>query len=43
MAAGWKGGDFLGYLLGYLLEDEKKHTHMLEALNNVQKGMYPYG
>jgi len=31
------------YLLGYLLEDEEKHTHMLESLEKVKKGMYPYG
>lgn len=31
------------YLLGYLLEDEEKHTHLLEALESVKKGMYPYG
>ncbi|MEW6235041.1 MAG: hypothetical protein AB1656_06615 [Candidatus Omnitrophota bacterium] len=31
------------YLLGFLLEDEEKHTHMLESLEKVKKGMYPYG
>jgi len=31
------------YLLGYWLEDEEKHTHMLESLEKVKKGMYPYG
>lgn len=30
------------YLLGYLLEDEQKHSHMLEALSAVKGGMYPY-
>ena len=28
------------YLLSYLLEDEKKHDHLLEALENIKKGMY---
>lgn len=31
------------YLLNYLLEDEKKHNRLLEALRKIQKGMYPYG
>jgi hypothetical protein len=31
------------YLLGYLLEDERKHTNMLSALETVKKGRYPYG
>ena len=31
------------YLLEYLLEDEKKHNHILESLATIQKGMYPYG
>jgi hypothetical protein len=31
------------YLLSYLLEDEKKHDHLLEALDKIKKGMYPYG
>jgi hypothetical protein len=31
------------YLLSYLLEDEKKHDHLLEALEKIKKGMYPYG
>ncbi len=31
------------YLLQYLLEDEEKHTHLLEALEKVKSGMYPYG
>ena len=31
------------YLLEYLLEDEKKHSLLLERLEGIQKGMYPYG
>jgi len=31
------------YLLHYLLEDENKHNHILEALSTIKKGMYPYG
>ncbi len=30
------------YLLNYLKEDEKKHDELLETLNKVKKGMYPY-
>ena len=29
------------YLLEYLLEDEKKHDHLLEKLALIKKGMYP--
>ena len=31
------------YLLRYLLEDENKHNHILDSLEVVKKGMYPYG
>ena len=31
------------YLLNYLLTDEEKHNEMLEKLNLIKKGMYPYG
>lgn len=31
------------YLLEYLLEDEKKHNHILDSLATIKKGMYPYG
>ncbi len=31
------------YLLNYLLIDEEKHNAILEKLNLVKKGMYPYG
>jgi len=30
------------YLLRFLMEDEKKHNFMLEALEQVKKDMYPY-
>lgn len=28
------------YLLHYLMEDEKKHNHVLESLVTIKKGMY---
>ena len=31
------------YLLEYLAEDERKHDHLLESLEKIKKGMYPYG
>jgi len=31
------------YLLHYLLEDETKHNHLLEQMETIKKGMYPYG
>lgn len=31
------------YLLEYLMADEKKHAAMLESLEGIKKGMYPYG
>lgn len=31
------------YLIRYLLEDENKHNHILDSLEVVKKGMYPYG
>ena len=30
------------YLLNFLIEDEKKHAAMLNALGSIKKGMYPY-
>jgi hypothetical protein len=30
------------YLLNFLVEDEKKHAAMLNALGSIKKGMYPY-
>jgi hypothetical protein len=30
------------YLLNYLMQDEKKHDAMLEQLEGIKKGMYPY-
>ena len=40
---GKKGMIVQGYLLEYLLKDEEKHDVILEKLNEVKKGMYPYG
>ncbi|MCP4569339.1 MAG: hypothetical protein GY841_17330 [FCB group bacterium] len=31
------------YLLGYLMKDEAKHDFLLENLEAIKKGMYPYG
>ena len=31
------------YLLEYLLEDENKHNKILDNLEGIKKGMYPYG
>ena len=31
------------YLLNYLLLDEKKHDEILEKLEGIKGGMYPYG
>jgi hypothetical protein len=31
------------YLLNYLLEDENKHNKLLDDLETLKKGMYPYG
>ena len=31
------------YLLEYLAEDEKKHDNLLSRLEDIKKGMYPYG
>lgn len=31
------------YLLNYLLTDENKHNELLEQLNTIKRGMYPYG
>jgi hypothetical protein len=38
-----KGMLVQSYLLQYLLEDEEKHDRLLQQLENIQKGMYPYG
>ena len=43
-AIGNKKGMLLqAYLLEYLLKDEEKHDIILDKLNEVKKGMYPYG
>lgn len=31
------------YLLDYLLRDEQKHNAILDSLEIIKKGMYPYG
>ncbi|HHI02507.1 MAG TPA: hypothetical protein ENL22_03175 [candidate division Zixibacteria bacterium] len=31
------------YLLQYLLTDENKHNKLLDDLETIKKGMYPYG
>jgi len=31
------------YLINYLLADESKHTKILDTLEMIKKGMYPYG
>ncbi len=31
------------FLLGYLLDDEKKHDKLLENLKSVKSSLYPYG
>ncbi len=31
------------YLINYLLLDESKHTQILQTLEMIKKGMYPYG
>jgi len=38
-----KGMQVQSYLLQYLLEDEEKHNNLLDRLEGIQKGMYPYG
>ena len=40
---GSKGMLVQAYLIEYLLDDERKHNQLLERLQNIQKGMYPYG
>jgi bacterioferritin (cytochrome b1) len=37
-----KGMQVQAYLLEYLLEDEEKHNRLLERLESIKKGMYPY-
>jgi ribosome-binding protein aMBF1 (putative translation factor) len=31
------------YLLDYLMKDEEKHNTLLENLEKIKSGMYPYG
>jgi len=30
------------YLLGYLMTDEQKHNDILQQMEDIKKGMYPY-
>ncbi len=30
------------YLLGYLMKDEQKHNEILQQMEDIKKGMYPY-
>jgi bacterioferritin (cytochrome b1) len=30
------------YLLGYLMTDEQKHNDMLQQMEDIKRGMYPY-
>ena len=43
LIGGSKAMQVQSYLLEYLLEDEEKHNKLLERLEAIQKGMYPYG
>ena len=40
---GNKGMMVQAYLIEYLLRDEEKHDAILEKLESIKKGMYPYG
>jgi hypothetical protein len=40
---GRKGLLIQGYLLNFLKVDEQKHDMLLESLEKIKKGMYPYG
>ena len=40
---GKKGMVLQRYLLEYLLKDEQKHEALLDDLEGIKKGMYPYG
>ena len=40
---GKKGMVVQAYLLEYLTVDEEKHDAILEKLESIKKGMYPYG
>ena len=37
-----KGMLLQAYLIEYLLDDENKHNRLLEKLEAIKKGMYPY-
>ena len=40
---GKKGMVIQAYLVEYLLKDEEKHDAVLDKLEEIKKGMYPYG
>jgi hypothetical protein len=40
---GKKGMVVQKYLLEYLLKDEEKHNKILEEMEGIKQGMYPYG
>ena len=40
---GKKGLVIQAYLIEYLLKDEEKHDAVLDKLEEIKKGMYPYG
>jgi len=40
---GKKGMVVQAYLIEYLLKDEEKHDAILDKLERIKKGMYPYG
>ncbi len=33
---------FIRYLLGYLMTDEKKHNEILQQMEDIKSGIYPY-
>ncbi len=33
---------FVRYLLGYLMTDEQKHNEILEQMEDIKSGIYPY-
>jgi len=37
-----KGMTVQRHFLQYLLRDEQKHQHLLEAMTTIKQGMYPY-
>jgi hypothetical protein len=33
---------FVRYLLGYLMTDEQKHNEILQQMEDIKSGIYPY-